>query len=70
MTKKQQRTALWGLIAGWAILFTIGAIMKLKALIAMAPVLLVMAVVVWFWRTVDTLTEINKSNKQKSKNDN
>jgi len=67
MTKTQQRKALWGLITGWGILFGVGAIFKLKMLIMMAPVLLVFAMAVWGWRTVDTLNEIKKSNKPKVK---
>ena len=66
MTKTQQRKALWGLITGWGILFGVGAIFKLKMLIMMAPVFLVFAMIVWFWRTVDTLNEIKKSNKSKN----
>jgi hypothetical protein len=65
MTKKQQRTAVIGILTGWAILFAVVAIFKIKVLVPMLPVLLVFALGIWMWRTVDTLHEVNKSNKPK-----
>jgi len=65
MTKKQQRSAIIGLLTGWLVLLVIGGIMKIKFFITMAPLLFFLAIAVWMWRTVDTFTEINKSNKKK-----